>query len=159
LGGRVRNAVDRFSQQAEQKGVEFRGPDAGEIYVEADPDLMDRVIWNLLGNALKFTPPGGEIGIQILKEDGSVTLEVTDTGPGIPAEKLRSVFDRFFRIDEARTSGEETSGTGLGLAIVKAIVELHRGSVSADNRPGGGAVFRVTLPAAEVGSPNMKTAS
>jgi signal transduction histidine kinase len=139
--------------------VGLRGSDAAEINVEADPDLIDRVIWNLLGNALKFTPSGGEIGIQILKEDGSVTLEVTDTGPGIPAEKLRSVFDRFFRIDEARTSGEETSGTGLGLAIVKAIVELHRGSVSADNRPGGGAVFRVTLPAAEVGSPNMKTAS
>jgi two-component system sensor histidine kinase BaeS len=139
--------------------VGLRGSDAAEINVEADPDLIDRVIWNLLGNALKFTPSGGEIGIQILKEDGSVALEVVDTGPGIPAEKLRFVFDRFFRIDDARTSGEETSGTGLGLAIVKAIVELHGGSVSADNRPGGGAVFRVTLAPSDDGAPNMKTAS
>jgi two-component system OmpR family sensor kinase len=159
LGGRIRHAMDRFAHQAKQKRVELLCPDLGDIRVEADPDLMDQVIWNLLGNALKFTPSGGEVGIQIQTEDGGVTLEVMDTGPGIPPEKLQSVFNRFVRIDEARTSGEETSGTGLGLAIVKAIVELHGGTVSADNRPAGGAVFRVTLAAAGNGTPNIKSAS
>ena len=146
LAERVRRAVDRFSHRAEHKGVEIRGPKPGGVWVEGDPDLLDRVIWNLLGNALKFTPPGGRVEAQVLREEGNVTLEVVDTGPGIPPEKLESVFDRFFRIDEARTPGAETSGTGLGLAIVKAIVDLHGGAVSAVNRPGGGAVFRVNLP-------------
>lgn len=159
LEGRVDHAVRRFFHEAERKSVDLHGPTAGPVWVEADPDLIDRVIWNLLGNALKFTPAGGEIGISVQEEEAGVTLEVTDTGPGIPAEKLRSVFDRFFRIDEARTSGEETSGTGLGLAIVKAIVEMHGGSVSADNRPDGGAVFRVTLAPSGTGSQNIKTAS
>jgi signal transduction histidine kinase len=73
-------------------------------------------------------------------------MKVMDTGPGIPTEKLGSVFDRFFRLDQARTPGEETSGTGLGLAIVKAIVELHQGTVAAVNRSDGGATFQVSLP-------------
>jgi two-component system OmpR family sensor kinase len=146
LAERVRRAVDRFAHRAKDKGVEIRGPAPGGILVEVDPDLMDRVIWNLLGNALKFTPPGGRVEAYVLEEDGKVTLEVMDTGPGIPPEKLESVFDRFFRIDEARTPGAETSGTGLGLAIVKAIVDLHEGEVSAENRPCSGALFRVSLP-------------
>jgi two-component system OmpR family sensor kinase len=152
LAERLRRAMDRFAQQAELKGVEVCGPAPGEVWVEADPDLFDRVIWNLLGNAFKFTPPGGRVEARVLREGKKVTLEVMDTGPGIPPDKLPSVFDRFFRIDEARTPGADTSGTGLGLAIVKAIVELHGGEISAGNRPGGGAIFRVILPAASVGS-------
>jgi heavy metal sensor kinase len=159
LVGRVRCAMDRFAHQAEQKRVELLSPPPGDIRVEADPDLMDRVIWNLLGNALKFTPSGGQVEIQIHRGERGVTMAVMDTGPGIPVEKLPSIFDRFFRIDEARTSGQESSGSGLGLAIVKAIVELHGGTVSADNRHGGGTVFRVDLTAAGDGAPNMKDAS
>jgi len=147
LAERVRRAVVRFSQQAEEKGVEVQGPAPGAVWVEVDPDLTDRVIWNLLGNGLKFTPPGGRVETKVLGEGGNVILEVMDTGPGIPPDQLESVFDRFFRIDEARTSGAETSGTGLGLAIVKAIVNLHGGQVSVENQACGGAVFRVTLPA------------
>ncbi|MFH1763046.1 MAG: ATP-binding protein [Gemmatimonadota bacterium] len=147
LADRVRHAVDRFARQAEQKGVEIQGPAQGGVWVEADPDLLERVIWNLLGNALKFTPSGGRVDVQVRREEGNIVLAVMDSGPGIPPGTLESVFDRFFRIDEARTPGAETSGTGLGLAIVKAIVELHGGTVSAGNRSVGGAVFRVTLPA------------
>ena len=147
LAERVRRAVVRFAQQAEEKGVEVQGPAPGAVWVEVDPDLTDRVIWNLLGNGLKFTPHGGRVETKVLGEGGNVILEVMDTGPGIPPDQLESVFDRFFRIDEARTSGAETSGTGLGLAIVKAIVNLHGGQVSVENQACGGAVFRVTLPA------------
>jgi two-component system OmpR family sensor kinase len=89
LRGRVSHAMDRFALQAEQKRVGILGPDPGDFRVKADPDLIDRVIWNLLGNALKFTPTGGEVGIQILNGNGCVTLEVIDNGPGIPAEKLQ----------------------------------------------------------------------
>jgi len=160
LAERVRHAMARLAPQAEKKGVEVKAPAAGESLMKLDPDLMDRVIWNLLGNALKFTPPGGRVDALVDRGEEEVTLEVRDTGPGIPPDQLGAVFDRFFRIDEARTPGAETSGTGLGLAIVKAIVDLHGGSVSAVNRQGGGAVFTVTLPINLTDSPtNMKERS
>jgi len=153
LAERVRRAVARFAQQAQDKGVELQGPAPGAVWVEVDPDLTDRVIWNLLGNGLKFTPPGGRVEAKVLGEGGNVILEVKDTGPGIPPHQLESVFDRFFRIDEARTPGAETSGTGLGLAIVRAIVDLHGGQVSVENRSCGGTLFRVTLPTTGKSSP------
>lgn len=146
LTDRIKRAVGRLSRQAEARGVRIHGPGDGSVCAEVDPDLLDRVIWNLLGNALKFTPSGGSVEVQTQQTGGLVTIEVMDSGPGIPTENLESVFDRFFRLDQARTSGQETSGTGLGLAIVKAIVELHKGEVSAANRPNGGAIFRVSFP-------------
>jgi signal transduction histidine kinase len=91
------------------------------------------------------------VEVRVKREGEGVTLAVEDNGPGIPSEKLESVFDRFVRIDEARTSGGDNSGTGLGLAIVKAIVSLHHGAVSVENLPDGGALFRVTLLAAREG--------
>ena len=98
---------------------------------------------------MKFSPSGSLIEVRVLDRggdgDGAVVLEVADSGPGIPPDQVDVVFDRFHRVDEARTSGTDASGTGLGLAIVKAIVELHGGTVSARNRPEGGAVFRVEL--------------
>ncbi|MFO8175494.1 MAG: ATP-binding protein [Longimicrobiales bacterium] len=146
LAERARAAVDRFRQQAAEKGIRVRGPGPSPVPVAMDPDLMDQVVWNLLGNALKFTPSGGEVAVSVKEEKGRVKLEIADTGPGIPEEKLDRVFHRFFRIDEARTVDGQEGGTGLGLAIVKAIVDLHGGSVSAANRSGGGAVFSVSLP-------------
>lgn len=146
LTGRVRSALDRFRQKAVEKSVEVRGPASVSVPVEMDPDLMDQVIWNLLGNALKFTPPGGRVEVSVTEAGSDVALEVSDTGPGIPEDRLDQVFQRFFMVDEARTAGGEPGGTGLGLAIVKAIIELHGGAVSVANSPGGGSVFRVALP-------------
>jgi signal transduction histidine kinase len=148
LAEHVGRAVIRFDQQAEEKGIELSFAPAGEVFAEYDSDLMDQVTWNLLGNALRYTPAGGKVEVRVKREGEAVTLVVEDNGPGIPAEKLEAVFDRFVQIDEARTSGGDDSGTGLGLAIVKAIVSLHNGAVSVENMPGGGALFRVTLPAA-----------
>jgi len=148
LAEQVGRAVVRFGQQAQEKGIELSFAPAGEVLAEYDSDLMDRVTWNLLGNALKYTPAGGKVEVRVKREAEVVTLVVEDSGPGIPPEKLESVFDRFVRIDEARTSGGDTSGTGLGLAIVKAVVVLHQGMVSVENTPDGGALFRVTLPVA-----------
>ena len=147
LTERVRKAMERLRRKARDKGVEIHGPglETETVLAEVDPDLMDRVIWNLLDNAVKFSPPGSRVDVLVWERDGSATLEVADSGPGIPPDQLDVVFDRFHRVDEARTPGTDASGTGLGLAIVKAIVELHGGTVSARNRPERGAVFRVEV--------------
>jgi two-component system sensor histidine kinase BaeS len=95
------------------------------------------------------------VTVSVSREGKEAVLEVGDTGPGIPQDKLDRVFQRFFRIDEARTGDSAEGGTGLGLAIVKAIVDLHGGTVSAGNLPSGGAVFKARLPL----RPKMKDSS
>lgn len=152
LAERARNAVQRLGRQAEAKGVDLMVPDPVEAWAEMDPELMDRVIGNLLDNAIKFTPEGGWVEARVQTTEDRVVLEVMDSGPGIPPEKLEWIFRRFFRVDEARTTTAETSGTGLGLAIVRAIVHLHGGTVAATNRTEGGAVFRVILPTVHTGT-------
>ncbi len=149
LTERVRRTVTRLSTEAEGKAVCISGPGEGSVPADVDPDLFDQVVWNLLGNAVKFSPSGGRVEIRLIRNDRHAVLEIADDGPGIPEDKLERVFERFFRTDESRTPGESDSGTGLGLAIAKAIVELHEGSIAVQNRTEGGAVFRVTLPAAD----------
>ena len=146
LTERVRRTVVRLSQEAEGKNVQISGPSEGVFAADVDADLFDRVVWNLLGNAVKFSPRGGTVDIGLEHSDRGVVLAVSDNGPGIPEDQLEKVFERFFRTDESRTHGEDDSGTGLGLAIAKAIVELHHGEITAENRHEGGAVFRVLIP-------------
>jgi two-component system phosphate regulon sensor histidine kinase PhoR len=106
---------------------------------------VTRALGNLLHNAIKFTPPEGRIWVKASAVDGDILVEVGDTGPGIPADDLARVFERFFRGDRSRPSG----GTGLGLAIAKHVVEAHGGRiwVESEGRAGRGAIFRFTLPA------------
>jgi two-component system sensor histidine kinase KdpD len=110
--------------------------------VPLDSVLIEQVLLNLLDNAVKYTPPGTPIDISASALPGHVAVEVADHGPGIPLEAQERVFDKFFRAP----SGTGVRGTGLGLAIVQGIVAAHGGSVAAANRPGGGTVFRFTLP-------------
>ncbi len=152
LAERTEQVVDRFSREAMEKGIQIRGPGRGRVMATLDPDLVDRVIWNLVGNAVKFSPPGGWVEVEVRESDHGVTLTVSDTGPGIPPEHLHRVFERFFRADESRAQMGGSPGTGLGLAIAKAIVEIHGGRISAGNLPGGGAVFTVILPDMKVSS-------
>jgi len=146
LTERVQRTVVRLTQEAEGKEVQISGPAEEEVTGDVDPDLFDQVVWNLLGNAVKFSPQGGQVDIRLEHSVRGVVLAVSDNGPGIPKDQHQKVFERFFRTDESRTHGEDNSGTGLGLAIAKAIVELHRGEIEVENRPGGGAVFRVLIP-------------
>ncbi len=112
--------------------------------VSADPSRLAQVLHNLLGNALRHTPPGGTIHISVTQTPANTRIAVSDTGEGIPAEHLPHIFDRFYRVD--RTRARETGGSGLGLAIAKAIVEAHNGTIGASSSPEKGSTFTITLP-------------
>ena len=112
--------------------------------VDGDPAKLHDIIRNLVENAVNYSPEGAEVRLGAAKQDGTYTITVADSGPGIPSEDLTRVFERFYRVDKSRA---RPGGTGLGLAIVKHLVELHGGEAIAANRPEGGAVFTVTLPA------------
>jgi signal transduction histidine kinase len=109
-----------------------------------DATRIAQVLRNLLTNAMRHTPEGGTITVSASADDGHVTVSVRDDGPGIPAEHLPHVFERFYRADPSRA--RTTGGAGLGLAIVQGIVHAHGGTVAAASE--GGAVFRFTLPLA-----------
>jgi signal transduction histidine kinase len=111
-----------------------------------DRDRLGQVLTNLLSNALRYTPPGGRISLGALGDQAGVQLWVADSGPGIAAEDLPHVFERFYRTDQSRS--RDTGGSGLGLAIAKQWVLLHGGRIWAENGPDGGAQFSVSLPAA-----------
>ncbi|MDX1414418.1 MAG: sensor histidine kinase [Candidatus Promineifilaceae bacterium] len=104
---------------------------------------MVQVLSNLIANALRHTPPGGEIHLSAAIAAGQLVIQVQDTGAGIAPEDLPHVFDRFYRGDRARSTNGES---GLGLAITRSIVEAHNGRVSAASTPGHGATFTITLP-------------
>ena len=111
-----------------------------------DPLKLQEILRNLIENAINYSPEGARIQLQAaVSGDGTCTIAVADSGPGIPVEHLDRVFERFYRVDKSRA---RPGGTGLGLAIVKHLVELHGGTVTASNRSEGGAVFTVTVPAA-----------
>jgi two-component system sensor histidine kinase BaeS len=113
------------------------------VTVLADPDRLRQVIAGLVDNAIRHTPAGGRISLAARSADGWATLTVADTGPGIAAEDLPHIFERFYQADDARDRGTGTSG--LGLAIVRALVDAQGGQVAAGRAPGGGASFEVRL--------------
>jgi len=116
----------------------------GEIVVLGDRMRLEQVLFNLVDNALKYTDSGG-VTVRVKRDGKEAVLAVEDTGPGIPNDALGRIFERFYRVDAARS--REIPGTGLGLSIVRHIVELHGGRVEAANRPERGASFTVRLPA------------
>lgn len=145
----VEDVVEMFTPVAEAEGVSLVFQTRGEIpTVNADSNRITQVLNNLLVNALRHTPAGGSISVCLEKFGDQVRLEVRDSGEGIPSEYLPHVFDRFYRVDRARSRA--SGGAGLGLAIVQAIVKAHGGavSVSSEGVPGLGTTFTVQLPAA-----------
>ena len=134
-------ALGRFGKRFGDRQVATRIP-ADLPLVLIDDVLAEQVLINLLDNALKYTPAGSPIEISASSVDGAVLVEVADRGPGLPSEDEKRIFDKFFR----GGSGGAVRGAGLGLAICQGIVEAHGGQIWAENRPGGGVVFRFTLP-------------
>lgn len=143
----VYDAIERLRPQAEHKSLRLHVNVPPDLIALADADLVNRALGNLLHNAIKFTPPHGEICVQARAVAGdTIEISVSDTGPGIPPQDLPRVFERFFRGDRARRN-EGPGGTGLGLAIAKHVVEAHGGTIRVESAgvPGKGATFYFTL--------------
>ncbi len=136
--------AEQMGLLAEDKGIVIHCESAGEVTVQGDRGRLKQVIVNLLDNAIKYTPPGGRITLRTGVRDGNALLDVADTGVGIPAVALPRVFERFFRVDQARSRAE--GGAGIGLSIVKSITTAHGGSVSVESEDQRGSCFHVRLP-------------
>src|SRR6185503_5301760 len=142
----IRAALETVRPLAEAKGVTLTSNvDAEAGPVTGDPARLQQVLWNLLTNAIKFTPAGGAVSVRVQAAEGQVVVTVEDTGPGIPPAFLPHVFERFRQAAGEINRGK--GGLGLGMAIARKVVELHDGTITAANRdPGPGAVFTVRLP-------------
>lgn len=141
----VGHVVARFEPQASANRVEIqvRAPEACSR-INVDPGRMEQILGNLLSNAIRHTPAGGKIELELTCTPTQIRLSVRDSGPGIPQEALPNVFERFYRADRARSRAE--GGTGLGLAIARQLVQAHGGTLEAANHPEGGAVFTLSIP-------------
>jgi two-component system phosphate regulon sensor histidine kinase PhoR len=140
----ARPIVASFDQQAANKGIELELTALRPVRVEADPDRLAQVFVNLIDNALRHTPAGGRIRVELDARDSDAVLRVRDTGEGIPYRDLPHIFERFYVVDRSRKRGR--SGAGLGLAIVKGIVDAHGGAISAESMLGRGTSFTIRLP-------------
>jgi signal transduction histidine kinase len=114
------------------------------VVVQGDAGWLERLVLNLVDNAVKFTPEGGRVVVRVAREGGSARIEVEDSGMGLSPEDAQRVFERFFRADASRSSA--TEGAGLGLSLVQWIAEQHDGRVTVRSRRGEGSTFTVTLP-------------
>jgi two-component system sensor histidine kinase KdpD len=138
----VGSALGRVEDRLGTRKVDVRLPDDLPL-VPLDAVLLEQVLINLLENAAKYTPEGQPIEISARAEDHEVLVEVADRGPGIPKDEAEHIFEKFYRLPRA---GSKPGGAGLGLAICRGIVEAHGGKMWVENREGGGAAFRFTLP-------------
>jgi signal transduction histidine kinase len=131
---------------AEDKGIKISADAPEEVAVEGDRARLKQVVVNLLDNAIKYTPAQGRVELAVKAEGSQALLEVKDSGIGIPPEALAHVFQRFYRVDGARS--REQGGAGLGLSIVQSICSAHGAAVEVVSEPGAGTTFRVRLPLA-----------
>ena len=149
LVGLAQRIVERFQAQAAGQAVSLTMETSTELMKESptvnlDALRVEQILGNLLSNALRYTPPGGSILVQVKRSGRSIQIRVCDSGPGIPAEALEHIFERFYRADQARSRSE--GGSGLGLAIARQLAEAHGGTLTAENASQGGAVFTLGLP-------------
>ncbi len=140
----VQDVVMKMQPLSQKKKISMEFTPEGLTPVSGDIALLERVITNILQNALSYTPEGGIIRLKLQKNPDGILFTIQDTGPGIPEKDLPHVFERFYRADKSRT--RSLSGTGLGLAIAREIVQRHKGSLSAENAPDGGARISMILP-------------
>ena len=147
LGHLIISALLNFEKSIDGKILEITGLDTfGRHFVLADEDLFSQVIYNLVDNAVKFTPSGGVIDFAAEEEDDYITVSITNSGSGIAPEELEKIFERFYKVDKSRSYDKKSSG--LGLYIVKSILELHGGSIYAESRPGEFTRFNFKIPKA-----------
>ncbi len=144
IGAIVVSLVDEFESLFAKRNLTIRYNNMlFEEQVVVDADKIKQVVRNLLSNAVKFSPEGGNIEIEMCREDSTVTVSIKDEGPGIPKDELEAVFDKFVQSSKTKSGA---GGTGLGLAICQEIINAHNGRIWAQNRPEGGAVFSFEIP-------------
>jgi signal transduction histidine kinase len=146
LSSVAQKEVERMGPTGAAKGVTLEASISPDVLVKGDDQQLALMVRNLLDNAVRYTSGGGRVEIAVFAEGDSVVLRVSDTGMGIPREAQARVFERFYRVDRARS--RERGGTGLGLAIVKHVAELHGGRVDVTSELGEGSVFTARLPSA-----------
>jgi PAS domain S-box-containing protein len=144
LGHLIRDCLEAARPRAAEKGIELVSTGDLETTLSADRVRLAQVFDNLVSNAVKFTPEGGSVTVELSRRNGEAVVAVTDTGIGIPVEEQAGLFQRFFRTKSA--TRHAIQGTGLGLAITRAIAEAHGGSIEVESEEGAGTTFRVTLP-------------
>ena len=138
------DALHTLRPVAERAGLRIVTDLAPVVQMRGDASKLSQIVYNLVDNAVKYTPEGGEIRVSLALKGRSAVLTIADDGIGIPPEEQAHVFDRFYRVDKARSRA--TGGTGLGLSIVRQMVQLHGGSITLNSQPGSGSVFTVELP-------------
>lgn len=143
-GELIQSAVDEVSLQAAERQTSIRVDVTSDTLIGSE-DLLRRAVFNLVENAVKYSPANSDVHVTGYRKDGRFRIEVADQGPGIPAKLRSRIFEPFFRVDEARS--RQQGGTGLGLALVRSIAESHGGAVYAEENPGGGSRFVLELPA------------
>jgi two-component system sensor histidine kinase SenX3 len=162
----VSEAVDRSQLPAESKNIQLVVGGHANAMIYGDQDLLVTALRNLIDNAIRYSPENTKVGVGIRARDGLVAVSVTDQGDGLSAEDQERVFERFYRVDAARS--RQTGGTGLGLSIVKHVIANHGGEVTLWSRLGQGSTFTIRLPeiegqddgdAPEAGKPAAHTSS
>ncbi|AJY77426.1 two-component system histidine kinase PnpS [Paenibacillus beijingensis] len=151
LSAFLHNTVQVMTAEAERKSIMLSLKAESGIFLEADEDRLRQILINLLQNGINYTPEGGRVAVEATVRHANapdaaetVIIRISDTGIGIPKKDLPRIFERFYRVDKARS--RSSGGTGLGLSIVKHLVELHKGTISVDSHPGTGSVFTIELP-------------
>ena len=139
------NALLSFESAVEEGGFVIEGfEDLPHIKVQADPELLFQVAYNLFDNAVKFTNKGGTIRVGMEETEGRALVSISNSGKGIPEEEIHRIFERFYKVDKSRS--EHVKGVGLGLNLAQDIVELHGGDIYAESEPGGFTSFRFWIP-------------
>jgi len=158
-GELLEDVCTSFSGQAEAAGITLSAQTAGDsepLTITADVGRLNQVLGNLVSNALRHTPTGGNVALRAEPADDAIRITVSDTGEGIAAQDLPFVFDRFWRSDRSR-SKLGGAGSGLGLAIARQLVQAHGGEISVWSEPGQGTIFTIDLPSTAPNSPKKET--
>jgi heavy metal sensor kinase len=146
IGSLATSLVEQLQPVADAHGIELSCDPCEPVVLDGDAGWLERLLLNLLDNAVKFTPDGGSVVVSVSGNGGAARIAVRDTGVGMSAEDAQRAFERFFRADPARSSS--TEGAGLGLSLAQWIVHSHHGTITVDSHPGAGSTFTITLPAA-----------
>jgi signal transduction histidine kinase len=144
LAALLQRMIERFTPQAVARQIRLQTSGEALPALSLDPQRVEQILGNLLSNALRHTPEGGQVSLSLEKSGQGARIRVRDSGPGIPEEALPHIFERFYRAGRSRSRSE--GGTGLGLAIARQLAEAHGGSLTTANDPQGGAVFTLDLP-------------